>query len=102
MTTRAPILAVRDLRTTFTTDDGVARAVDGVSFDVAAGEMVALVGESGCGKSATALSIMRLLPPSGRIEAGSGIAFDGRDLLALDAEALRELRGRRLAMIFQE
>jgi oligopeptide/dipeptide ABC transporter ATP-binding protein len=102
MTTNEAILEVRDLRTTFATDSGVARAVDGVSFDVGRGEMVALVGESGCGKSATALSLMGLVPPPGRIEKGSSIRFDGRDLLALPAEDLRDLRGRRLSMIFQE
>ncbi len=96
-----PILQVRDLCTSFVTAAGVARAVDGVSFDVNAGEMVGLVGESGCGKSAFALSLMRLLPPAGRIERGS-VTFEGRDLLTLDARALRDLRGRRLSLIFQE
>jgi ABC-type dipeptide/oligopeptide/nickel transport system ATPase component len=96
------LLEVRDLRTTYARDDGPVHAVDGISFDVAAGETVALVGESGCGKSAIALSLMRLLPPNGRVEAGSRIAFDGRDLLSLDERAMRDLRGRRLAMIFQE
>ena len=99
----APVLLeVRDLRTTYGHDGDVVRAVDGVSFDVAAGETVALVGESGCGKSAIALSVMRLLPRNGRVEAGSRISFDGRDLLTLDERAMRDLRGRRLAMIFQE
>ena len=102
MTENANILEVRDLRTTFATDGGDARAVDGVSFDVGRGEMLALVGESGCGKSATALSLMRLVPPPGRIEPGCSIRFDGHELLALRAEALRDLRGRRLSMIFQE
>ncbi len=92
---------MRDLCTSFTTAAGVARAVDGVTFDVDAGEMVALVGESGCGKSAIALSLMRLLPPAGRIERGA-VTFEGRDLLTLDARALRDLRGRRLSLIFQE
>ena len=94
-------LRVHDLCTSFATRAGVARAVDGVSFDVQAGEMVALVGESGCGKTATALSIMRLLPSSGRVERGS-VLLEGRDLLTLDARALRDLRGRRISLIFQE
>jgi len=100
--TAPALLEVRDLRTTYERDGEGVRAVDGVSFDVAAGETVALVGESGCGKSAIALSLMRLLPRNGRVEAGSRIAFDGRDLLALDERAMRDLRGRRMAMIFQE
>jgi len=95
------LLAVRDLRTIFPTPAGDARAVDGVSFDIAAGEMVGLVGESGCGKSVLAQSLLRLVPPPGRI-AGGSITFDGRELLALDAAAMRDLRGRRIAMIVQE
>ncbi|MBI3504209.1 MAG: ABC transporter ATP-binding protein [Proteobacteria bacterium] len=95
------LLEVRDLRASFTTPAGEARAVDGVSFDLAAGEMVGLVGESGCGKSVLASSLLRLVPPPGRITGGS-IAFDGRDLLSLDARAMRDLRGRRIAMIVQE
>ena len=98
---RNPVLQVRDLRTSFITAAGVARAVDGVTFDVHAGEMMALVGESGCGKTATALSIMRLLPSSGRIESGS-VLLEGHDLLTFDARALRDLRGRRISLIFQE
>jgi peptide/nickel transport system ATP-binding protein len=96
-----PILHVWDLCTSFVSATGVARAVDGVSFDIAAGELVGLVGESGCGKSALSLSIMRLLPPSGRIERGA-VTFEEHDLLKLDAHALRDLRGRRLSLIFQE
>ena len=102
MTASESLLEVRGLRTSFATASGVARAVDGVSFDIAKGEMVALVGESGCGKSATALSLMGLIPPPGRIEAGSSIRFDGRELIGLPAESMRDLRGRRLSMIFQE
>src|SRR5688500_7840265 len=94
-------LQVRDLSTSFVTAAGVARAVDGVTFDVAAGEMVALVGESGCGKTAIALSLMRLLPPAGRVVRGSAL-LEGRDLLTLDARTLRDLRGRRISLIFQE
>ncbi|HZF68590.1 MAG TPA: ATP-binding cassette domain-containing protein, partial [Gemmatirosa sp.] len=78
--TPAPVLAVRDLRTWFHTDAGVARSVDGVSFDVLPGETLGIVGESGCGKSVTALSVLRLIRPPGRIEAGSEVLFEGRDL----------------------
>ncbi|HET7585474.1 MAG TPA: ABC transporter ATP-binding protein [Gemmatimonadaceae bacterium] len=98
----APLLRVRDLRTTFRTAAGLALAVDGVSFDIAAHETVGLVGESGCGKSVTSLSILRLIQPPGRIEAGSEIAFEGRHLLALSESEMRAIRGDRIAMIFQE
>jgi peptide/nickel transport system ATP-binding protein len=98
----APLLAVRGLRTSFVTDDGRAAAVDGVSFELAAGGTLGIVGESGCGKSVTSLSVMGLIPdPPGRIEAGE-IDFDGVDLLRLPGEEMRRLRGNRLAMIFQE
>ena len=96
-----PVLDVRDLCTSFTSAAGTARAVDGVSFGIAAGEMVALVGESGCGKSAIALSVMRLLPENGRIERGA-VFFEGQNLLTADSRTLRDLRGRRLSLIFQE
>src|SRR5918912_74343 len=96
------LLAVRDLRTYFHTDIGVARAVDGVSFDVGARETVGLVGESGCGKSVTSLSILRLIARPGRIEPGSRIEFEGRDLLALSEPEMRSVRGNRISMIFQE
>ncbi len=95
------LLEVRDLCTSFVTPAGPARAVDGVSFDVTVGESVALVGESGAGKSVLAASLMRLVPPPGRITAGT-IRFEGRDLAALGANAMRDLRGRRIAMIPQE
>jgi peptide/nickel transport system ATP-binding protein len=98
----APVLAVRDLRTVFATDTGTARAVDGVSFHVDPGESVGLVGESGCGKSVTALSLLRLIRPPGTIEPGTQIVFDGADLMTLDVESLRRLRGDRIAMVFQE
>ncbi len=96
------LLNVQDLRTHFFTLDGVTRAVDGVSFDLKAGETLGIVGESGCGKSVTALSIMRLLPPRlGRIVAGS-VRFDGQDLAQLSEAEMRDVRGNRIAMIFQE
>ena len=97
-----PLLAIEDLRTFFYTAAGTARAVDGLSLAVGPGETVGVVGESGCGKSVTALSILRLVAPPGRIEPGSRIAFQGRDLLALDERAMREIRGNRIAMVFQE
>jgi oligopeptide/dipeptide ABC transporter ATP-binding protein len=96
------LLEVRDLKTYFFTAAGTVRAVDGVSYNVRAGETVALVGESGCGKSVSALSVMRLVAaPAGRIVGGQ-IRFRAQDLLALDEESMRRLRGRELAMIFQE
>ncbi len=97
-----PVLEVRDLRTYFHTEEGVARAVDGVSFAVGRSQTLGLVGESGCGKSVSAFSIMRLVPdPPGRIEGGQ-ILLKGRDLLALDEEEMRRVRGDDIAMIFQE
>jgi len=96
------LLEVRDLQTHFFTRDGVVRAVDGLSFDLAGGETLGIVGESGCGKSVTALSILRLIAPeTGRIVGGS-IRFGGRELTTLSSEAMRELRGHNIAMIFQE
>lgn len=98
----APLLDVASLSVTFPAAEGRVRAVDGVSFTVAAGETVCLVGESGCGKSLTALSLLRLVPPPGAIAPGSRIAFQGRDLLTLADEPLRQIRGQQIAMIFQE
>ena len=96
------LLQVKDLRTHFFTVEGVVRAVDGVTYDVRAGETVALVGESGCGKSVSALSLMRLIPyPPGRIVGGE-IWFNGRDLLTLNNEEMRQVRGKEIAMVFQE
>jgi ABC-type dipeptide/oligopeptide/nickel transport system ATPase component len=97
-----PLLEVRGLRTTFTSEGVAFAAVDGVSFTLESGRTLGLVGESGCGKSVTALSIMGLVPdPPGRIESGE-IRFEGLDLLKQDAAAMRELRGNRISMIFQE
>jgi oligopeptide/dipeptide ABC transporter ATP-binding protein len=98
----APLLEVRGLSVRFPAPGGgEARAVDGVSLSVARGEILCLVGESGCGKSMTALSILRLVPPPGRIAAGE-LLFEGRDLLALGDEEMRRVRGDRIAMVFQE
>ena len=96
-----PALTVRGLRTVLDTPRGSVRAVDGVDFELRAGECFALVGESGSGKSMTALSLMRLLPEAGRI-AGGEVGLDGLDLLGLPEAAMRAVRGRRIAMIFQE
>jgi len=95
------MLELEGLRTVLDTPEGEVRAVDGVDLEIARGECFALVGESGCGKSMTALSILRLLPDVGRI-AGGSVRLDGRDLLALPEAAMRAVRGRRAAMIFQE
>jgi peptide/nickel transport system ATP-binding protein len=98
----APLLEVDGLRTHFFTRDGVVRAVDGVSFSIQPGETLALVGESGCGKSVTSLSIMRLIAsPPGRVVGGT-IRFDGRDLLGLTEPEMRRVRGNEISMIFQE
>jgi oligopeptide/dipeptide ABC transporter ATP-binding protein len=97
-----PLLELENLHTYFYTDTGVARSVDGVSLRVGAGETVGVVGESGCGKSVTALSILRLVRPPGRIEEGSRIRFEGRDLLMLGEREMQRVRGNRIAMVFQE
>jgi oligopeptide/dipeptide ABC transporter ATP-binding protein len=97
-----PVLEVTDLETHFITDDGVVKAVDGVSFDVRPGETLGIVGESGCGKSVTSLSILRLIQsPPGRIVGGS-IRFNGQELLTLPDAAMRKIRGNEISMIFQE
>ena len=96
------LLDIRDLKVRFHTPEGVAQAVDGVGLKVASGEAVGLVGESGCGKSVTALSILRLISsPPGEIHEG-GILFEGKDLLSLSEERMRRIRGRDISMIFQE
>ncbi len=96
------LLEIRDLVTEFRTDRGVIRAIDQVSFDIPTGKTLGVVGESGCGKSVTALSVMRLIPsPPGRIAAGQ-ILYKGNDLLELDDDAIRKIRGNDISMIFQE
>ena len=100
--TGKPLVQVRDLKTYFHTEAGIAKAVDGVSFDIFEGEVLGLVGESGSGKSVTALSIMRLIPdPPGEVVGGS-ILYQGRDLLKLSWEEIRDVRGNEISMIFQE
>jgi len=96
-----PLLSVRDLRTYLFTANGIVRAVDGVSFDLAAGEAMGLVGESGCGKSMTCYSVMRLLPPAARTLGGS-IVLDGEDLLAKSEAEMIAYRGKKIAMILQD
>jgi oligopeptide/dipeptide ABC transporter ATP-binding protein len=96
-----PLLEVKDLRTSFFTDAGEVRAVDGVSFAVEAGKLMGLVGESGSGKTASVLSVMRLLPESARV-VGGAVLFEGRDLLKLSEPEMRAVRGAKIAMIFQE
>ena len=101
-TSRETLVEVRDLCTSFHTDEGVARAVDGVALSIPKGRTLGLVGESGCGKTVTALSIMRLIPtPPGRIERGE-VLFEGRDLLKLSEAQMRRIRGNEISMIFQE
>src|SRR5258706_12233320 len=95
------LIDIRNLRTHFFTDDGVVKAVDGVSFPIYKGKTLGVVGESGCGKSVTALSTMRLISAPGRIVEGQ-ILFDGKDLAALPEPEMRKIRGRGISMIFQE
>ena len=99
---QTPLLSVRGLRTTFVTDDRDRPAVDGVSFTIDRGTTVGLVGESGCGKSVTSLSIMKLIPsPPGKVEAEE-ILFDGKDLSRMSEREMRRIRGKEIAMVFQE
>jgi oligopeptide/dipeptide ABC transporter ATP-binding protein len=97
----APVLQIKNLKTQFFTDDGVVQAVDGVSFDLHPGETLGIVGESGCGKSVTALSILRLIQEPGRIVGGQ-ILFKGSDIVTMSDEDVREIRGKDIAMIFQD
>src|SRR5438067_13529704 len=101
MTDTGPVLSVRDLAVEFPTADGVVSAVNGVGFDLAAGETLAILGESGSGKSVTAQAVMGLIERPGRVVGGT-VSFEGRDLLAASAEERRTVRGRRLAMVFQD
>jgi oligopeptide transport system ATP-binding protein len=97
-----PLLQVKDLRTYFYTEEGLVKAVDGVTYDVQEGETLALVGESGCGKSISALSLLKLIPiPPGRIVSGE-VLFEGDDLMKLNEDEIRKIRGNRIAMVFQE
>src|SRR5687768_10264427 len=97
-----PLLKVRDLKTSFYSRNGVIRAVDGIRFHVDRGETLGIVGESGSGKSVTCYSLLRLIPePPGRIEGGT-VMFDGQDLLKLSAKEMRDIRGDRISMIFQD
>src|SRR6476469_4439371 len=95
------LLEVRGLRTSFDTRHGAVRAVTGVDFHVDRGEILGLVGESGCGKSVTSLSVMRLIAPPGKVNAGS-VRFEGQDLLTLRDREIRKLRRDRISMIFQQ
>src|ERR687897_2778422 len=98
----AELIKVKDLRTSFFTPEGEVRAIDGISFEIGEGKTLGLVGESGCGKSVTSLSIMRLIPsPPGKIVGGE-IFYRGRDLLKLNNEEMRKIRGNEISMIFQE
>jgi len=101
VTLREPLLSVEDLRVEFWTSRGTVYAVNGISFDVKAGETLGIVGESGCGKSVTSLALLGILSRAGRVTSGSAL-FEGRDLLALDDDELRKIRGREIAMIFQD
>jgi oligopeptide transport system ATP-binding protein len=98
---RQPLLEVDDLRVEFWTARGTVYAVNGISFDIAPGETLGIVGESGCGKSVTSLALLGILPRAARVPSGAAM-FDGRDLLKLDDEQLRAVRGREIAMIFQD
>ncbi|HEY3312803.1 MAG TPA: ABC transporter ATP-binding protein [Anaerolineales bacterium] len=99
--TQQPLLEVKNLKTYFYTEDGVVKAVDGVDFHVNPGEVIGLVGESGCGKSVTSLSIMRLISPPGRIVSGE-ILLEGKDLVRATEEEMIQVRGNRVSMIFQQ
>src|SRR5918993_1946128 len=102
MTSNGNLLEVKNLRTYFETEDGIVKAVDDVSFQLKRGETLGIVGESGSGKSVTNLAIIRLIPnPPGKIVSGE-VVFNGQDLLLLSNDAIRKVRGRRIAMIFQD
>src|SRR4026208_225303 len=101
MSNNKPLLEVKGLKTYFYTEDGIVRAVDGVNFEVYPGEVLGLVGESGCGKSVTSLSIMRLISKPGKVDAGE-ILLDGENLLNMPEEEMIKVRGNRISMIFQQ
>src|SRR5215208_4273200 len=101
MSMRQPLLSVEDLHVRFWTSRGTIHAVNGISFDIAPGETLGIVGESGCGKSVTSLALLGILPRAGRVVAGRA-TFEGRNLLGLRDEELRKVRGRQIAMIFQD
>src|SRR5574338_175660 len=101
MSTTQPLLEIKNLKTYFYTEDGTVRAVDGVDIEVYPGEVLGIVGESGCGKSVTSLSIMRLISKPGRVDAGE-ILLDGEDLLKLPEDEMIKVRGNRISMIFQQ
>jgi len=98
----ATLLEVRDLKTHFFTQAGVVKAVDGVSYDLAEGETLGLVGESGCGKSVSALSLMRLIPDPPGKTVGGEVIFAGQNLLKLPDDQMRRVRGKQISMVFQE
>src|SRR6188768_2939365 len=98
---RQPLLSVEDLRVEFWTQRGTVHAVNGISFDIAPGETLGIVGESGCGKSVTSLALLGILPRAGKVTRGTA-TFGGRDLLTLKDEQLRTVRGREIGMIFQD
>ena len=98
---KSPVLSVKNLKTYFYTEDGIVKAVDGVDFDVYQGETLGIVGESGCGKSVTALSILRILDEKGRIVEGQ-VLLDAVDLTKIDEQEMRKIRGKDIAIIFQE
>ena len=97
-----PLLEIDNLQVGFDTEAGLLRAVDGVSMSVAAGQTLGLVGESGCGMSVTAASVLRLVPSPPGVMLGGAIRFDGQDILKLPRDALQQLRGREIAMVFQD
>jgi ABC-type dipeptide/oligopeptide/nickel transport system ATPase component len=96
------LLEVKNLQISFFTDEGEVRAVDGVSFSINKGETLALVGESGCGKSVTALALAKLVATPPGVYRGGEILFDGEDVLKMDKERLRQIRGAKISMVFQE
>src|SRR5512133_706287 len=97
-----PVVSVEDLQVWFASRDGLTQAVDGLTFEVRRGETLGLVGESGCGKSVTAMTLLRLIPSPPSIVAGGSVRYGGQDLLQLDEERMRQLRGDEISMIFPD